>query len=97
MPEAPRSANNFSNGEIISFADEFTALRQLASEYLHLVQQRQHSSGITRPTDDLADRLLHWLDLNVHGEKLSISIGAVNGRKPFGLICQPTPPTLLQR
>src|SRR6266481_480331 len=71
-PEAVRSANNFSNGEIISFADEFTALRQLASEHLHLVQQRQHSCGITRPTDDSADRLLHWLDLDVHGVKLSI-------------------------
>ena len=75
-----RSANSFSNGEIISFADEFSVLGDVAGEKLELMKPRQDGPGIGRPPHDPPDRLLHRLDFKTHGRKLPGSTRRVNQR-----------------
>src|SRR5437899_2633336 len=71
MPPAVRSANNFSNGEIISFADEFTIAGNVAGEDLQVKEPGQNFFRVARAAHDLANRLLQWLDFDAHGATLS--------------------------
>lgn len=72
---AARSANNFSNGEIISFADEFTALGEFAGEDLQMIEPRQNLLRIARATHDFPNRLLQRFDFDFHGATLSLVRG----------------------
>jgi hypothetical protein len=80
MPEAVRSANNLSNGEIISFADEFTALGEFAGEKLEVVEPCEEVLVVARPADNPANRLLHRLDFKSHGLNLRGLKPVVNRR-----------------
>ena len=73
IPVAVRSANSFSNGEIISFADQFTVLGDVAGDKLEVMEPRQDVPGIERPSHDPPDRLLHRLDFKRHHQKLPVS------------------------
>ena len=55
---ALRLANSLSNGEIISFADEFTTSGDVARKNLQVVKARQDVFRIMRPAHHLAHRLL---------------------------------------
>src|SRR5262245_65721203 len=77
MPAAVRLANNLSNGEIISFADELTATGNGARKDLQVVKTRQDFSRIMWSADDLPNRLLHdrllaRISLNLHGQKVCV-------------------------
>ncbi len=81
MPLRARSANNFSNREIVSLGSGECSVGILANEGNHVFQADELPAGRRRPANRFANRLLHWLDLDVHGPKLCASTEGVNSRK----------------
>src|SRR6266516_3772025 len=95
-PLLARSANSFSNREIVSFDSGEGSWGIFSNEVNHVFNATQVLTRSQRATDRLAHALLHWLNLDVHEQKLSALSSTVNCRICAAVEIEPLSRTAIQ-
>ncbi|PYI83413.1 MAG: hypothetical protein DME26_15045 [Verrucomicrobia bacterium] len=83
-PLRARSANSFSNREIVAFGSGECSGGIFLDEAKQILNDGKPLAQCRRTPHPFANGLLHWLGLDLHGHKLCFLYGVVNATSPSG-------------